>query len=385
MIISLLEQWRTLSSMQGPKALIATGPVGAKFDSNTRQLTMTFEHPPKVLFVKDPSLELANDYDDLPALALTPDEEATKQAHFETLLKKATDQGRTPPYDGNQMLVTDMLYDDSLNRIYVVAVRTSYAFIAAHSSKKFGLDSRLNELQFFKTGVIAPLIAQDDSLTLLERAQFGLHSGPSGFLEPLPVGGELRLNFEGGDLISHTATKEIFEEIAGDGTEPSHEQSLGHDLSGRRFHYKTPVTTALSVRQTNTSTFLTAEFIAPTVTHCLSGDLPLFAKDNEAKDAEEHTSNSLTVSLRPEHLPKLLSMLYTTDRPFGGPLYTPMILASLRALYGDKSPMPRCVPGTDYYTIPVSHLFPALRRPLALCDEESKTADLTNPGSIRGI
>ncbi|HHS8465342.1 TPA: hypothetical protein ACTUXY_003342 [Legionella pneumophila] len=86
-------------------------------------------------------------------------------------------------YDGKQMVIMGVTYNESANTLYLEAKKVPYSFIVALRNKKFPGNSILYQLNFFKTGILAPLITRNGMSMLLQRAALGLYSVPGGFLE----------------------------------------------------------------------------------------------------------------------------------------------------------------------------------------------------------
>lgn len=332
-------------------------PAAINFDAHTTQSSFEFKIPPHVIFVKNiKTLESADFYENLPEIPLTREEE-------EARLKVVEEQQARNPrfYDGKQMIITGVVYDESSNTLYMEAKKVPYSFIVTLSNKKFPEGSALYELNFFKTGVLAPLITRNGMSILLQRAALGLYSVPGGFLES--HGDEKRLNFDDGrNLVSETAMIEISEEIAGI-----------KDTKDLRFQYSTPQITSISFRKTDTSPVGTVEFVAPSYADCHSSYLQHVFLHNLAQDAHEHTSQHELIPLDSREREGLLAKLLTGPvRLPGASLYLPVAL-SLTQLENQESmmPLPRAIPYSSSVAWPMSIFTAKPAKPLAILDKES--------------
>jgi hypothetical protein len=103
------------------------------FDRDTTQSSFEFQEPPSVVFVKSvTTLEPADFYDNLPEISMTPEENDARLKFVAEQLAK-----NTRFYDGKQMVITGVVYDDSTNVVYMEARKVPYSFIVSLSNKKF--------------------------------------------------------------------------------------------------------------------------------------------------------------------------------------------------------------------------------------------------------
>lgn len=334
-----------------------TDPTAINFDIYTTQSSFEFIKQPKIIFVKNAkTLEPANFYDDLPNIELTTEEQSICS-------KVVVEEKNKSPhfYDGNQMIISGIIYDDSSNTLYLEASKISYSFIVSLRDKKFPENSPLYQRIFFQTGVLSPLITRNNKTVFLKRTQFGLFSVPGGFLE---VHDEAKIiNFEDGkNLITETAMTEIKEEIAG--------------IKGKktlRFNYSVPQITAISFRQTETNPIGTVEFIAPSFVDCHSSYLEQVLSNNLAEDAHEHTSKYELVPLDSQDREELLTKLLKGPISLpGAPLYVPNALSLTRLLNPNSHiSLPREVPNSRSIAWPLSLFTPKPEQPLSLNGENS--------------
>lgn len=328
------------------------------FDKDTVQSSFEFKEPPNVIFVKSiTTLEPADFYDDLPEIIMTTEE---NDARLKVVDEQTTKNPRF--YDGQQMVITGVVYDDSsMNTIYLEARKVPYSFIVALSNRKFPDNSSLYQLSVFKTGALAPLITRNGMSILLQRAALGLYSVPGGFLEA--HNDAKRLNFyDGRNLVTETAITELKEEIAG---------IKGSDKL--RFEFSKTQITSISFRKTGTNPIGTVEFVAPSYADCHSSYLQQIFLTNSAKDAHEHTSQHELIFLDSRERDSLLTTLLTglVKLP-GASLYLPVAL-SLTRLENQGSCMmdlPRSIPNSSSVAWPLSIFTPKPTKSLSILDKE---------------
>ena len=278
-------------------------------DDRFMQSSFEFKIPPRVKFVRSIETgEQAYSYDDLPGVVLTSEE-------ADVVLEVLSQLQENPNfYDGPQLLVTNMVYDDSNNILEIEARRANYSFLRALALKRFPDESQLYLMQFFKTGVMTPFMTWDDKTFFLERSRDKLYSAASGFLEPF--GPEKLLNPDGSDIVVRTAIQESLEEILGcDG-------GMKSEVS-----YSTPQISSLSIRQTENG-LGTAEFIAPMFVNCHSHKIQNILRNNTARDRGEHSEQFQVVSIDPRERVDAEKFLETALP--GNFLYHPMIASVVR-------------------------------------------------------
>ncbi|KTC82626.1 hypothetical protein Lche_0306 [Legionella cherrii] len=345
-MLDLIRLWeKTLSQHTSTDQLSRSYATDTKqaainFDTNTTQSSFEFKKSPKVIFVKNSStLEPADFYDDLPEINLSQEEEDAR-------LKVVAEQKIKNPrfYDGKQMVITAVTYNESTNTLYLEAKKVPYSFIVALGNKKFPEYSTLYQHNFFKTGVLSPLVTRNGMSMLLQRAALGLYSVPGGFLEAHDE--EKRLNFyNGNNLVVETAATELEEELVGiKGT------------NKLRFNFSKPQITSISFRKTGTNPIGTVEFVAPSYADCHSSYLQQVFLSNQAKDACEHTTQHELIPLDSQERNTLLEKLLTGPVKLpGASLYLPVAL-SLTRLENQASMMalPRAIPNSSSIAWPLS-------------------------------
>ncbi|MFA6303844.1 MAG: hypothetical protein WC627_12040 [Legionella sp.] len=346
-MLNLVQLWENtqLEQNSGEEEFIRSYPIDTKqaainFDTNTVQSSFEFTEPPTVIFVTNiSSLEPADFYDDLPEVNLTKEEE-------EARLKVVEEQTIKNPrfYDGKQMVLTSVVYNETTNTVYLAAKKVPYSFIVALSNKKFPENSALYQMSFFKTGVLAPLVSRNGISMLLQRAALGLYSVPGGFLETNDE--ERRLNFyNGSNLVVETAITELKEEIVGI-----------KDTDKLRFEFSKPQITSVSFRKTGTNPIGTIEFVAPSYADCHSSYLQHVFLTNQAKDAREHTTQHELIPLDSQDRNILLSKLLTgANKLAGASLYLPVALSLTRLEnQGRMMALPRAIPNSSSIAWPLS-------------------------------
>jgi len=358
-MLDLIRLWKNtapknLDSEQLRHYLNNTKPTAIHFDMNTTQSSFEFKNSPNIIFVKSiTNLTPVDFYNDLPEIALTQEEK-------EICLNVVNEQRARDPhfYEGKQLIIIGVVYDESTNAVYIEAKKVSYSFLVALSNKRFPENSHTYKQNFFKAGVLAPLITRDEMTILLQR-QDGLYSVPCGFLESKEE--EKRLNFDDTNLIIETAIDEITDEIAGI-----------NGSKNLRLKFSTPQITSVSFRQTGSNSFGTIDFIAPSYVDCHSSYLQYVARNNLAKDAHEHTSQNELIPLNSQKRNAFLDKLLTgqTNIP-GAPLYLPVTL-SLTRLVNRSSYMdlPRKIPSSSSIAWPLSFFIARPEKSISSPDEE---------------
>ncbi|STX42452.1 Uncharacterised protein [Legionella donaldsonii] len=368
-MFDLIQLWKNISieSTPAPQPVtrsyaVDTKPIAINFDTNTTQSSFQFRASPKVVFVKSvKNLVPANLYDDLPAVSLTDEEETERLGVIEQQKKRNPDF-----YDGQQMVITGVVYDEVTNTVYMEAKKVPYSFIVALSNKKFPEQSELYKQSFFKTGVLAPLVTTNGKTVLMQRVQLGLYSVPGGFLEAHDV--EKRLNFaDGRNLVVETAKSEVTEEIAG--------------VAGKkelRFDFSEPEITALSFRRTAGNPIGTVEFVAPVQAKCHSAYISKYViPKNLAKDAREHSTNHAVIPLDSQDREALLTTLLTGPGILpGAVLHLPVVLSlASKENAGAMIPLPRRIPNRGSIAWPLSIFSTKPEKPLPLIHQEEEVND----------
>ena len=344
-MLDLIRLWENTSTQRTELEQLSrsytneTKQAAINFDANTTQSSFEFTEAPKVIFVKSIStLESADFYDDLPDISLTEAEEEARK-------KLVEEQKNKNPrfYDGKQMVITAVIYNEDANSIYLEAKKVPYSFIVTLSNKRFPENSALFQLNFFKTGVLAPLITRNGMSMLLQRTALGLYSVPGGFLESSDA--EKRLNFHNGsNLVVETAEKELKEELVG-----------RKDTDKLRFEFSKPQITSISFRKTGTSPIV--EFVAPAYADCHSSYLQEVVLTNQAQDAGEHTVQHMLIPLDSRARNTLLEKLLTGPVKLRGEsLYLPVALSLTRLENQDSSIMdlPRAIANSSSVAWPLS-------------------------------
>lgn len=308
------------------------------------QSSFSFKKSPAVRIVGDcHTFTEINTYNELPHVELTEEESfAVKQVHDEIISKGG--------YDGDQMLVTDVVYDEEKNTVYLEVKQARYSLLRAIALKKLPEGSNLYDMDFYKTGVMSPYITRDDNTVFVKREADGLYSAASGFLEP--KGERKRLNPKTEDLVRYTAKKESVEEFLGD-----------EKYKDLRANFSIAQITGLSFRKTK-SGMGTVEFVAPMFVDCRREQLEEIIKNNRAKDSKEHTNEYAVVPLDSSARSQAMEFM-ASDTP-GHFLYCPMLIESARLTNmntrGDV--LPKSVSSSRTSIIPTQYLTPHPHRAL---------------------
>lgn len=318
--------------------------TNSKFDDMFVQSSITFEIAPKVLFVSDiRSRKLADLYSNLPSLNYTAEEQAV-MSQLEIELKV-----NPKFFNGDQMIVTDLVYDTFNNIIYLEAKQVKFVFIRALSLGKFAPGSLLYQQRFYKTGVLVPCITRDLYTFFVKRKADNLYSAAGGFLEPISD----RLNFPENDLVVQTAARELLEEFFG-----IYSRVNDEDIFKPQIPISAPVISSVSFRKAGTMG--TIEFVAPCRIECYKEYVVQVIKNNKAKDAHEHLTDYMLVPLdseQREEAVKLLSAGLATYN--GGFLYHPMLFDTSRLANPDAMLAAQQLPNSRSRWWPASLLTPS--------------------------
>lgn len=312
---SLEQLWR---SEIYPNLLIekmAAPATGSYFDDKYVQSSITFDQMPQIIFVADMLQKVrVEHYIDLPSLAY----DAADQRLLANLLH--TYQTRDPNfYDGDHILITDLVYAAEQHVIYIAAVRVKYVFICALMDHQFPDDSIWYQKNFYKTGVLAPCITTDLHTFFVKRTADNLYSAAGGFLQPITG----RLNFANKNLVLQIAEQELLEEFFG-------VWNAEQKLLQSSINITLPQLSSISFRK-GASSLGTIDFIAPSYIECDVNFVTETIKNNNAKDAHEHSQEYLFVPLQQQHREQALEILAPGIPMYNGAfLYHPMLFDTYR-------------------------------------------------------
>ncbi len=259
------------------------------------------------------------------------------------------------------------------------AKKVFYSFIMAMNKKAFPEESKLYQLSFFKTGVLAPLITRDDWSMLLERSREGLYSVNSGFLEIHDE--KERINFDDGkNFVTETAITELKEEIAG--IKGSDELS---------FKFSNPQITSISFRKTKNDprAIGTIEFVAPSYAACYGSELESVFLARLAQDAKEHTNRYKVILLDSNERDTLIKILLTGSFQLPGrALYLPIALSLSRLINqgtGRMMDLPRGIPHGYSTAWPLNFFVakPAHSLSISKLEYDSDESDESRNGNIK--
>ena len=326
------------------------------FDATTIQSSFEFSKSPIIRFVKNTStLEPADFYGELPEVTLSSEENLIRLKLIEELEKNPHF------YDGKQMLVTGVIYEESSNTLYLEAKKVPFSFMVALSNNKFPKTSSLYRQTFFMTGVLAPLITRDNKSLIMQRASEKLYSVPCGFLET--KGDKTRLNFYNNaskkttNLVIETAKKELKAELLGiSGTGKSRFELSDYSAIS-----------SVSFNTTEGNPIGTFEFVAPFYADCHSDYLHYVFLHNLAEDADEHTLNCRLISLGSQYRDDLVASLLTGPEKLPGECYyLPAASAMVRSV-NQRSMMPLspALPNTHSKSFPLEFFFAKPVKPLS--------------------
>lgn len=222
------------------------------------------------------------------------------------LQEKLSEYGIGKFYNGENLAVNNISYNEAENTFYIKAASTDYATIAASANV-------LSSQGYVRIGVITPFITSDGQLYLFERNDaYKLWSAISGLIQP--INGSLE------DLVNRTAVAESNEEVFWNANKQpviTGEIFTNH-LSCRALH---------SSEEKPSVQIPTYEFIAPQFLSCTADELDKIIKNSKAPDVKDHTGNYSKIPLN--NLNSILENYYS-NKP-GNFLYQPIILSALAA------------------------------------------------------
>lgn len=324
------------------------------------QSSFQFDVTPEVFFVKDSHTgSKAYQYGNLPTVSLQPEEQ---KIYDETLANLS----KNPKfYNGKQIVLTGAVYDTEKNILYLEAVKVDYVFLVSLEKMKQASapGSVLYTKNFFKTGVLAPFVSNDNKVTIIARNdKWKLRSVAAGFLECKDEAHSLI------NLIQTTALKEADEEFAVDRT------------GNRRLDFAGLTIASVSFRDAvGTGMMPTIEFIAPIQVKQDADYVLRIMNINTASHSHEHVANSaFSVPLASSER-GTASHLIAQGLP-GSFLYGPVIHASAVQVNSNNLVASRItgIPYSRFYSIGVFKSSPqkALTDPMIqqIMDDAIKTS-----------
>jgi len=241
------------------------------------QAGFKFEKSPEIKIVKDlKTLKSVETYGNLPDISFTKDEQKVINDIKVGIEKRGG-------YDGNQLLIKGMLYDDDKNTVYLEARRAKYSLLRALGLKKFDENSKLYQLTLYKTGVLIPQVSKDKDVVFVERARDKFYSMAGGFMEAK----ENKQSLNG--MALKTAKNELQEEFLSD------IENKDRDTFLKQFAGNLDIK-GVSVRQT-VGGIGTIEFVVENKIDLDTKYLKFIIENNKAKDKKEHSGNNFVVPL----------------------------------------------------------------------------------------
>jgi len=330
--------------------------------SGDLQTSFNFEHPPSVVFVKDINTrEKVNNYEDLDTFTFSTNDQQKTDKTLEELK-------RNGDYDGKQLLIENLYYEDDENTIYIVARKANYSFLKTlqKSTESGGFDpiSPFYQKKYSTVGVRVPFISTKDDYTffMMRTKNPKVYSMASGYLEP--PGGKLHPAETNGNLVKYVSLNEALEEFLGN------EAYSKLSISDQQSFSTLPISehcgiSAIAIRNAKGALRIEVEFVCPIKLDCSHDQMCKLIKDNTAKDAYEHDPTlSLTVSLNPyERL--IAEQILTNTGLVGSSKYQmdPVIVATSMLANEQYKFFPRFLPGkstTEF--VMVSSLIPRVPR-----------------------
>jgi|GEM_PF-3258674 hypothetical protein len=249
------------------------------------QASFGFPSPPRVIFVKDTqTLTPLEKYDDIPGYTFS----AKDQAVINKIREEIEGKGG---YDGDQLLIDGIKYDEASNTLYLEPVKAKYSFLLALRRKPeedgFDSDSPFFNKTFATAGVRVPFVTEDEGTFFLERTNPPkVLSVVAGHLEP--SGEEKKLHPQNepchGNLVTQVAYEELLEEALGNQALSS--LSISKQLEAIKTKIKKLSIYSVAIRRNGHR--IEIEFIVPAKLNCNSSTLIAELLNSSAPDKSEH-------------------------------------------------------------------------------------------------
>lgn len=307
--------------MEGINASRATTIIACgetNFSDKVMQSSFEFNENLKIVFIADKTtMRPVKHYHKLPDVMLTDREREIAYYISQDLLRKPNS------YDGMHLLVSDVIYDDIENILYIEAKKTTFSVLCGLNGK-FPHDSPIMQQDLYGIGAVVPLITNDGHTILLQSSKYDNknYSTVRGFVEPDSSNASLSR------IVEKTAQQELMEELFSD-SQLHPRLELENTLE---------VTCALFRKPEGSRGFI--EFYLPAVVKADYQRLLKVVQTNQAPDRSEHTGVVQDFDLEPGN------RFYTYDRwsaqnPGGKDMY-PLVISQAsriynRNFYGDST------------------------------------------------
>lgn len=165
-------------------------------------------------------------YNELEELFLSEDENKFIKERWKKMIEednKKAEKERTNYYDGNVIVVVDVIYDEGENNLNFIMQKTKYSIKSAIQDKEYPRKERLQEFLSFGIGLMGNLIIQPSRELFMVRRSQNVHSEKGAISVP---GGEMEYKEdEGKDDVKSGFYKAVKGELNEEVLSPDHEES----------------------------------------------------------------------------------------------------------------------------------------------------------------
>jgi hypothetical protein len=165
-------------------------------------------------------------YDELKELFLSEDENEFIKKRWDDMInkdRKKDEKERTNYYDGNVIVVVDVIYDEGENTLNFIMQKTKYSIKSAIQDKEYPRKERLQEFLSFGIGLMGNLIIHPSFELFMVRRSQNVHSEKGAISVP---GGEMEYKEdEGKDDVKSGFYKAVKGELIEEVLSPDHEES----------------------------------------------------------------------------------------------------------------------------------------------------------------
>jgi hypothetical protein len=265
MRISLLKGLWKGSMIEEQRQLLPSQQLS--YSDKVMQSSFEFKENLKIIFIADTmKMNPVRRYCDLPDVTLTKEEQIIADRISQGLLKEKNG------YDSPYFLVSDVIYDDEENILYIEAKKTKFSILCGLNGK-FPKDSPLMQQDLYGMGVLIPVVTNDGYTLLLQSSKYEKknYATVKGFVQPEEVDSSLL------DTVEKSASQELMEEL------------LADSQSNQRLPIKNRLeVSCVSFRKPDDGRGF-VEFYLPAVLEADHQQLMEVVRTNEAPDKDEHT------------------------------------------------------------------------------------------------
>jgi hypothetical protein len=324
MRVSLLNIWKG-SMLEEQRSLLPL--VQRNFSDKVMQSSFEFSNNLKMVFVTDKmTMAPIKHYHKLPEVTLTREEQEIAYNISQDILR------RPNGYDGMHILVSDVIYDDVENILYIEAKRTTFSVLCGLNGK-FPKDSPIMQQDLYGMGVLVPLLTNDGHTILLQSSKFDKknYTTVAGFVQP-----ETR-NSSLSHIVEKAANQELMEELLADS-----------QLAPRIEVQNRLEVSCLSFRKPEGARGF-IEFYLPAILKADCQRLIKVVQTNQAPDRYEHTGVVQAFNLEPRN--RFYNYDQWSAQNPGGKDQYPIVVSQASRMYN-----------RDYYGDNTQHVMPESRQ-----------------------